>query len=769
MQNVYEVLEWDKVKSRLEGYCKTEIGKKRAANLTMMKEEELKKEQSFLSEASYCLSLYGNLPLDVSSDLSQEVRMASKGYTLSIQTLERVATDVATANEVKSFLGKGEDIPLLKEYASKIPDLLFLEKDIHKVIAPDLSIYDNASPTLKHIRIAIARLEKDMVSKLGYVLEQNKVYLSDTTLTMKNGHYVLPVSNSYKSKVKGIVQDISSSGNTTFIEPELLVSLNNKMVELQNSEKEEIGRLLGELSKEVGGAGESLIESNASLGYLDFLQAKATLGAKMKGHIATFSDDGSIDLRAFRHPLLDSEKVVPNDFAISPKRRVIIISGPNAGGKTVALKSLGMAALMNQCGLFVPAEQGAMLPYFKNIFLDIGDSQSLSDNLSTFSAHMSNLGQIASRVGGKDLVLLDEVGTGTSPKEGEAIAYGVVKFLLSKHCCALISSHFEGLKAYAMSEERVENACMLFDKATLSPTYILKMGLPGESYGITVARRYGVNESILKEAESYKNGEGDFSLEESIARLSLLAKENEALKAANLKKQSALELKEKEIQAKEKTVSMREEKLLSSVEGEKKRILDEAEERVNDIIATLQSPEVKLHQAIAAKKKLAELEENSLKEESFSGKVELNDYVSLPSLGIVGKITRMDGSKITITTPEGMDFKTSKDRVVKTAKPESKKVPMKGNVLDSVGSSSLSLQLNLIGMHVDEALDALDRYLDKCRLKGFKRVKIVHGFGSGALRNAVHDYLRKHSSFVASFELGGEYEGGGGATVVHLK
>ncbi len=769
MQNVYEVLEWDKVKSRLEGYCKTEIGKKRAANLTMMKEEELKKEQSFLSEASYCLSLYGNLPLDVSSDLSQEARMASKGYTLSIQTLERVATDVATANEVKSFLGKGEDIPLLKEYASKIPDLLFLEKDIHKVIAPDLSIYDNASPTLKHIRIAIARLEKDMVSKLGYVLEQNKVYLSDTTLTMKNGHYVLPVSNSYKSKVKGIVQDISSSGNTTFIEPELLVSLNNKMVELQNSEKEEIARLLGELSKEVGGAGESLIESNASLGYLDFLQAKATLGAKMKGHIATFSDDGSIDLRAFRHPLLDPEKVVPNDFAISPKRRVIIISGPNAGGKTVALKSLGMAALMNQCGLFVPAEQGAMLPYFKNIFLDIGDSQSLSDNLSTFSAHMSNLGQIASRVGGKDLVLLDEVGTGTSPKEGEAIAYGVVKFLLSKHCCALISSHFEGLKAYAMSEERVENACMLFDKATLSPTYILKMGLPGESYGITVARRYGVDESILKEAESYKNGEGDFSLEESIARLSLLAKENEALKAVNLKKQSALELKEKEIQTKEKTVSMREEKLLSSVEGEKKRILDEAEERVNDIIATLQSPEVKLHQAIAAKKKLAELEENSLKEESFSGKVELNDYVSLPSLGIVGKITRMDGSKITITTPEGMDFKTSKDRVVKTAKPESKKVPMKGNVLDSVGSSSLSLQLNLIGMHVDEALDALDRYLDKCRLKGFKRVKIVHGFGSGALRNAVHDYLRKHSSFVASFELGGEYEGGGGATVVHLK
>ncbi len=769
MQNVYEVLEWDKVKARLEALCRTEIGKKKAQNLLMLGKEELKKEQAFLLEASYCLSLYGNLPLDVSSDLTQEVKMAAKGYTLSINILEKVATDVLTANEVKSFLSKGEGIPLLRKYGEKIPDLLFLERDIHKIIAPDLSIYDNASPTLKHIRIAIARLEKEMVSKLGYVLEQNKVYLSDTTLTMKNGHYVLPVSNSYKSKVKGIVQDISSSGNTTFIEPELLVSMNNKMVELKNKEKEEIARLLGELSKEVGGAGESLIASNSALGYLDFLQAKALLGNKMKGHIASDSEDGSIDIRGFRHPLLECEKVVANDFCISPKRRVIIISGPNAGGKTVALKSLGMAALMNQCGLFIPAEQGAMLPYFKNIFLDIGDSQSLSDNLSTFSAHMSNLGQIASRVGGKDLVLLDEVGTGTSPKEGEAIAYGVVKFLLSKHCCALISSHFEGLKAYAMSEERVENACMLFDKATLSPTYILKMGLPGESYGITVARRYGVDETILKEAESYKNGDGDFSLEESIARLSSLAKENEALKESNLKKQNALELKEKEVSSKEKAISLREEKLLSSVEGEKKRILEEAEVRVNEIISTLQSPEVKLHQAIAAKKKIAELEERSMKEESFSGKVELNDYVSLPSLGIVGKITRMDGNKITITTPEGMDFKTSKDRVVKTSKPETKKVAMRGNVLDSVGSSSLSLQLNLIGMHVDEAIDALDRYLDKCRLKGFKRVKIVHGFGSGALRNAVHDYLRKHSSFVASFELGGEYEGGGGATVVHLK
>lgn len=769
MQNEFDVLEWNRIKGMLLPLCKTEQGKARVESLSPLPQREWEKEQGFLREMENCLSLQGKLPIDVSSDLTREVTLASKGKTLSPETLERVAHDVATADEVKRFLLALADSPLLCQFASTVPDLLFLEKDIHKIIAPDLSIYDNASPELKHIRIGISRLEKEMVAKLGFVLEQNKVYLSDTTLTLRNGHYVLPVANAHKSKVSGIVQDISSSGNTTFIEPEALVALNNKMAELKNKEREEISRLLGILSHEVGGASDSFLKLNSALGYLDFLEAKTLLGISMNGHLATLSDDGGIDIRGFRHPLLDPDKVVANDFHLTPERKVIIISGPNAGGKTVALKSLGLAVLMNQSGLFIPAEQGALLPFFRKVYLDIGDSQSLSDNLSTFSAHMHNLGQIASSLGGKDLVLLDEVGTGTSPKEGEAIAYGVVRYLLRKHCFAFISSHFEGLKAYAMSDPNVENASMLFDKATLSPTYVLQMGLPGESYGITVARRYGVNQEILDYAEEYKGGEGDFSLEEAIGRLSALAKENESLKEKNLKAQAQLEAKEKELLAKEKAISLREEKLLSSVEGEKKKILEEARGKVDEVIASLQSPEVKLHQAIAAKKRIAELEESKLAEESFSGKVSLGDYVSMPSYGIIGKITQEEGKRITLTTQEGISFKTTKEKVVKTAKPEQKKAPMKGNVLDKVGSSSLGLELNLIGKHVDEALFDLDKYLDQCRIKGFKRVKIIHGFGSGALRNAVHDYLRKHSSFVASFELGGEYEGGGGATVVHLR
>ncbi len=769
MQNAFTVLEFDKIREKLASCCKTEQGKRKARGLSILPLEELEKEKKNLAEALFCLSRYGSFPLDVSSDLEKDIALAEKGYVLSIETLERVAHDILTSEDMRRYFLSAEDCPLLKEKAANLPQLLTIEKEIHKVIAPDLSIFDSASPALKRIRIAIARLEKDMVSKLGFVLEQNKVYLSDATLTIKNGHYVLPVNNSYKSKVKGIVQDVSSSGNTTFIEPELLVSMNNKMVELQGQEKEEIHRLLGQLSAMVGGSGESFLILNESLGYFDLLQAKSLYGDALKGHIASLSKEGEIELLRLRHPLLDQDKVVPNDFILSPSKKVIIISGPNAGGKTVALKTLGMACLMHQCGMMVSASQGAVLPYFKNIFVDIGDSQSLSDNLSTFSAHMSNLAEIASRVGGKDLVLLDEVGTGTSPKEGEAIAYGVVRFLLEKHCYALISSHFEGLKAYAMGESRVENASMLFDKANLAPTYVLQMGLPGESYGLTVASRYGIDPKIITYAKSYNEGKGDFSLEEAIAKLSALAKENSDLKDRNLKQEAALSLKEKELLSKEKVISQREEKLLASVEEEKGRIIKKAKEEVDDLIASLQSPEVKLHQAIEAKRKLAELEEKKIKEESFSGKVGVGDYVSMPSLGIEGRIKEEDGKKITIVSAEGMSFHTTKDRVVKIAQPVSKKVSMKGNVLDKVGEGSLSLQLNLIGMHVDEALSSLDSYLDKCRLKGFKRVKIVHGFGSGALRNAVHDYLRKHSSFVESFELGGEYEGGGGATVVHLK
>jgi DNA mismatch repair protein MutS2 len=313
-------------------------------------------------------------------------------------------------------------------YVANFPHLEFLEKDIHKVIAPDLTIYDNASPKLKSVRLAITHLENEMKKKLGFVLDANKVYLSDTTLTIKNGHYVLPVANAYKNKVKGIVQDVSGSGETTFIEPEVLVEMNNKMVELRNDEREEIRRLLAELSSEIASVAEPVLLNNKMIGYLDFVQAKALYADETKSHVAKMVKEPTIDLQNARHPLIDPKKVVANDFRLNEKTSLIVISGPNAGGKTVALKTLGICVLMSQSGLAIPCDEGATLSYFKHIYVDIGDSQSLSDNLSTFSGHMANIASILTAVGGRDLVLLDEVGTGTSPKEGEAIAFAVISY-----------------------------------------------------------------------------------------------------------------------------------------------------------------------------------------------------------------------------------------------------------------------------------------------------------------------------------------------------
>ncbi|OPZ36719.1 MAG: Endonuclease MutS2 [Tenericutes bacterium ADurb.BinA155] len=768
MQNATEVLEFPKIAEKLASYCRTERGQKACLSLTELPKEVLTKELSFLDETMMLLSRYGHFPIEVSSDLEHIVALAAKGFVLSIEDLERVANDVLTAGALAKYFAGVEMSPLLIAYSKELPTLSFLEKDIHKIIGPDLQVYDNASPTLKSIRTQMDHLEKEMVHKLGFVLEENKVYLSDTTLTIKNGHYVLPVANAYKNKVKGIVQDVSSSGATTFIEPELIVEMNNKMVELKNAEREEIHRLLGILSTEVGGSSDAITKLNQMIGYLDFLQAKALYADALHAHIAHCSDQKELYIPGARHPLLDQSKVVPNDFSLNEAKRIVVISGPNAGGKTVALKTLGLLVLMHEAGLAIPCLEGAEIGYIKSVYTDIGDSQSLADNLSTFSGHMSNLAGIFSSVGGNDLVLLDEVGTGTSPKEGEAIAYATIKFLLDRHCFTLVSSHFEGLKAYALSEPRIVNASMLFDAEKLLPTYKLKMGLPGESYGISVASRYGVDPKVISAAQSYLAEHEDVSIGKAIERLSELSREEEAAKAKLVLEQKALQEEKDAILKEEGSLKKREENYLSDVKDTKEKMLADAQQEIDEVLASLDKPELKMHEVIAAKKRLNDLKAKQ-EEVHFSGEVALGDYVENPTYGVVGKITRISGKNIEIATADGVTFKTEKDQVRVVPAPEEKPIAMTGAYIDTMVTKGLPLEINIIGEHVDEGLADVTDYLDKCRIKGYKRVRIIHGLGSGALRSAVQTYLKKHTEFVESFETGGEYEGGGGATIVHLK
>lgn len=773
MQDVYQKFEFEKIRETLKKYARTDIGRAKAETLTMYSDEFLLlHELKTLEEVRNTIAKYGNLPIDVSSDLKEYVSLAKKGGCLNVEELERIANDVKNAKSITNYFKKVYDSPLLLEYVANFPHLDFLEEDIHRIIAPDLTIFDSASPKLKSIRQSIRRLEETMKKKLGYVLDANRSFLTSDNLTLKNGHYVLPVKNSFKNKVRGIVQDISNTGETTFIEPELLVEMNNKMMELQNQEKEEIHRLLLELSSEVAGSGDAVIEMNEMIAYLDFHSAKAKMAEENDCHIASYSKTPLIDLIEARHPLIDKNKVIANDFRLSEKSSLIIISGPNAGGKTVALKTLGILVMMNQCGLAIPAKQGSSLSFFKHIYVDIGDSQSLSDNLSTFSGHMKNIGEILNFVTGKDLVLLDEVGTGTSPKEGEAIALAIMKFLLRKHALTMISSHFEGLKTYALSHEEVTNASMMFDEEKLLPTYRLKMGLPGESYGLIVAKRFGLPEEVLSEAKENIDSQEDLSVTNTIKRLASITKETEDLKEELAKKRIQMNKQQESLKSKEKALSLREEHFLSDVEAKKKKMLSDYEEKINEIMHSLNKNggTVKLHEVINAKKELSNLEDD-FSAETFDEDLKVGDYVNVPSLFVSGRITSINGNKMEVRTSEGMTFHLKKDQGIRVEEPHKEKKEVLSTIsLDNIPfKKSVPLELNLIGQRAEEAERNLAKYLDDCLLKHYKRVRIIHGWGSGVLRKVVRSYCDNHKNFVDHYEGADGNEGGGGATIVFLK
>jgi DNA mismatch repair protein MutS2 len=771
MQNCVEKFEFSKIQDKVANYARSEVGKSLARSLAMIPEEEhLKDELARLEEMGYLLARYGRLPIDVSSDLTRAVELAQKGGVLSVEDVEKSANDVLQEKSLLNFFRPITDLPLLLAYVANFPHLEFLEKDIHKVIAPDLTIYDNASPKLKSVRLAITHLENEMKKKLGFVLDANKVYLSDTTLTIKNGHYVLPVANAYKNKVKGIVQDVSGSGETTFIEPEVLVEMNNKMVELRNDEREEIRRLLAELSSEIASVAEPVLLNNKMIGYLDFVQAKALYADETKSHVAKMVKEPTIDLQNARHPLIDPKKVVANDFRLNEETSLIVISGPNAGGKTVALKTLGICVLMSQSGLAIPCDEGATLSYFKHIYVDIGDSQSLSDNLSTFSGHMANIASILTAVGGRDLVLLDEVGTGTSPKEGEAIAFAVISYLIKKHAFTLVSSHFEGLKAYALSHEEITNASMVFDEEKLLPTYKLKMGLPGESYGLVVAKRFGLPDEVVATAKAYASSHEETLVTDAIKKLGQVTKETEDEKAKVLAQEAELAKKEAALSSQEAALKLRQDHYLSDVEAKKNEMLEAYKDQMDEILHSVERNDVKLHEVISAKKQLEDLEEKA-SQEHFTGPVKVGDYVNIPSLYSSGRVNEIHGNKASVVSKEGLTFKVKLDQLIVVEAPkEDKPVPMSGLKVDELMlQKSVPLELNLIGQRAEEAELNLDKYLDECRLKGFKRVRIIHGWGAGVLRQVVRDYCDEHKDFIASYEGADGAEGGGGATILHLK
>ena len=773
MLDIYGTLEISEVLKEIALETHSEIAHAKILSLRMLSSrEEIKKELTRVDEMMRFLNEKDHLPIQSSFDLSKFLDIAKKGGVLSIQELDHIALDIETSQKLYlhfSHLNQHE-FPSLYELKEELFDLSKLYERIRHVISPNLTVHNDASPELKRIRQQILKLSSSIQDFSRGLIAKYSEYLSEKTITIRNDHFVLPVQTSYKSKVNGIIHDISDTGSTTFIEPQELVQLSNQIYALRVQEKEEIYRLLKELSEQVAFHEEEIHSNNIIIGLLDEISAKAVYGIKHKCYCAHLSDEQIISLKGARHPLISDEIVVDNDFELNQEQSMIIISGPNAGGKTVALKTLGLMVMMNQMGLPILTKGKAELGYFPKIYADIGDNQSLSDNLSTFAAHVSNLSTITHFVTDKDLVLLDELGTGTSPREGEALALAVSDFLLKKHVFSVISSHFDKMKEFAYAKEHVVNAMMIFDENKLLPTYRLKIGSSGRSYGLEMAERYHLDNKVVSQAKKYLSNDKSVSFNDVLDQLNHLVNENEQTRKELLEKERLLNGKEKHLHHEEELLHNKKEKLLEDVKHEEKKIISRATQKVDLIMKNLDKDQLKLHEIIHAKTELKELAEEQDKEEINlnQGPIEVNDYVEVKGLGLVGKVTKINGDKVQVVTEDGFDVKTKLDQLLKVDEPLShKKISSKVNH-DLQIKTDVKLELNIIGYHIDEGIEAVSKYLDECRLRHFKTVRIIHGMGSGKLREAVHAYLKK-LDFIEDFHYGSTYDGGTGATVVTLK
>lgn len=764
MQQVELTLEFYKIREFLKEYAKTELGREYIDSISFSSDKVyIQKELDFLKEMMDLLSRYSDLPISTSVSILKLIDIAKKTALMTPQDLNHVSNDIETSIKLIRHLDKiKNDFPLISELCSHFSDLSSLNKEIKRVITPQLTVSDNASSELKAIRQKIKSLESQLNSRITSIATSYSSYLSDVNLTIREGHFVLPVKTGFKNKVLGIVYDVSDSGNTTFIEPLEIVQINNDIASKKIEENEEVRKILKGLTALVLLQEGEVIKNNEIIARLDFLSSKARYAIENEMNVAKLSEKPEIHLLDARHPLIDKAKVVSNDYHLNSDKRIVIISGPNAGGKTVSIKTVGLLVYMNQSGLALPVSK-AELGIVKNIYLDIGDNQSLSDNLSTFSAHMKNIGEILDVVKGTDLVLLDELGTGTDPKEGELIALGIVKYLEAKKPLCLISSHYSKIKEYAFISENIENSSMLFDESKLAPTYKYKYSVPGKSYGIEVASRYGIKDEIIAEAKKELEENSNNRFENLLKILQSGVEQNERLKDELNKERENLTREQKALEIAQKSVQNQKDHLLEEVKNEKEQIISSTKKEIEEIIKALSKDDIKLHEVVELKKKVENLQDD-IETVFYNEEISIDDYVSMPSMNLEGRVIRLKGNKATLMSIDGFEIQVEKAKLHKIEAPKVNIVKNKNEHYEDKINTNVGLELNIIGLHRDEALDTLKKYIDACMVKNLKQVRIIHGFGSGVLRKMTHEYLSSLKG--VRFRLGDFHEGGSGATVV---
>lgn len=781
---IEKVLEFDKIRAQLAEYATSEKGKQMIKELPIEVEEKaIQHKIEETADGVELLRLKQGIPIPRLKDISFALKRLELEAGLNGRELSDILRVLTTTHEVERFFEKVEEeeialkrIPRLVEKLESIPDVT---KELEASIREDGYVLDSASPTLHGIRVGIQKTEQEIRRQMDqYLTGKNAQYLSDTIITIRNDRYVLPVKAEYKSVFGGTVHDQSATGQTLFMEPQAVVNLNNKLREYQVQEKREVERILWELSQKLMPYTNSLHQNHYVLARLDVVNAKALYANEIKATEPIIDRQNHVALWKAWHPLLDREKAVANDIILGEEYQAIVITGPNTGGKTILLKTVGVIQLMAQMGLYIPAGENSRVGIFTEIFADIGDEQSIEQNLSTFSSHMSNIVSILKQINNKSLLLIDEIGSGTDPQEGSSLAIAILDYIASKQSYVIASTHYPELKAYGYDRPKAINASMEFDGDTLQPTYQLLLGVPGRSNAFDISKRLGLPSIIIDQARGLLSEE-DQDLNAMISDLE--QKRRRAQRDAD-KMRHQLELSTQLLEDLQKETEL--------FKANKARLLEEAKERANSLIEQskddadkilseirelqLRSKQstVKEHEMIEKKTALTDLKHEQalkknkvLRKEKAKKALQVGQSVEVLSFGQRGTLVEKVSDEEWVVQMGIIKMKIAIEDLAPIAETQEAKQQV---IVKSARSSHVSSELDLRGKRYEEAMKDLDLYIDAAILANYPRVTIIHGRGTGAIQQGVHKTLRSHRS-VASFEFAPMNTGGNGATIVTFK
>lgn len=793
-QKVLKTLEYHKIIEKLTEYAASEPGKRLCRELEPSSDfEEIVQAQAETADAVARVRQKGSVSFAGISDIGGSLKRLEIGSSLSIHELLAVSSLLTCAARAKNY-GRRQESELpddsLDEMFRSLEPLTNVNNEITRCIISEEEVADDASPGLRHVRRQMKITGDRVHTQLNAILNSSRTMLQDPVITMRDGRYCLPVKAEYKSSFQGMVHDQSATGSTLFIEPMAIIKLNNELRELEIREQKEIEMVLAALSMELVPYVETILINLKLLTKLDFIFARAALARHYNCSMPKFNKNGYIHIKDGRHPLLDPKKVVPINVYLGKDFDLLIVTGPNTGGKTVSLKTVGLFTLMGQSGLQIPAFDGSELAVFDEVFADIGDEQSIEQSLSTFSAHMTNIVRILEKADSHSLCLFDELGAGTDPTEGAALAIAVLSFLHNMKCRTMATTHYSELKVYALTTPGVENACCEFDVETLRPTYRLLIGIPGKSNAFAISQKLGLPDFIIQDAKS-RLKEGDEAFEDLLASLeeSRVTIEKEREEIASYK--SEISRLKSRLEQKEERFDERKDKLIRNANEEAQRILREAKETADQTIRQinklaqssgvgkeLEAERTKLREKLdKVDKNLSLKNEKGPKKTISPKKLKIGDGVKVLTMNLNGTVSSLPNAKGDLYVQMGIlrslvnikDLELLNEPAISGPGMDLMKKNNTGSGKIKMSKSfSVSPEVNLIGMTVDEAIPVLDKYLDDAYLAHLPKVRVVHGRGTGALKAGVHKHLKK-LKYVKEFRLGDFGEGDTGVTIVTFK